>query len=579
MVSILFINKNILRQLVFKKYLVLFVFLFASASWAKFEFKDIALGFEYVCTHDGSQVSCWGENRYGQVAQMDGFSNIRDLQTQAQFACALDDLGIMCWGDSPALLPEMISSDVSSFKIAEDNICALIKGRLSCLDQKILVNMPQSLDHISSFEFYRNSKSRHSASGICAIQDGEAFCWNHVGDEIKIPEGLGKIKKIQLESKKGCLLNESNVLTCWGLSPEPENYDMSAPINPGTIVDYVYTGLGGCLNNTAGDLICWGRQSYYNPPVLPQGFKVDRLYGGATQFNGYTFCAFDKLQKSFCWGPNEELLNSRPISIKGYTWTQAISHAVCFELGGELTCTRPTVPLAGIKFSNLKKISSDFNLMCFLDDVGLSCLNNEGSPYSVPSEIKNVVNFEIQGDRHKNKVCAVLQNGDVRCWGNNNMRGFETPTDLKGIKKISTGDYHSCVLSQNGVGDCWGDDLPRFKEMGVKDISVGMSHWCLLYESDEMRCEGLRSDPPTYLTNIKGLISGRLFSCAYSDSQISCWGENRVELGLRTNILTTPLPVGKIRNVSAGENHACFEDDEKVKCWGANHYGQYRFNQ
>lgn len=562
-----------------KLFLILFTLLMSVSSFAQIEFKDIAVGYGYACGHNSSQISCWGENRYGRVAQLDGFSNIRNVQTEGEYACALDDFGIMCWGDAPALLPEMISNDVSSFKIAGDNICALIKGRLTCMDQKILLNMPQTLDHISSFDFYRNSSDRNLASGICAIQDGQAFCWNHVGDKIQIPGGLGKIKKFQLESNKGCSFSESNILTCWDSGPKPHKYDMSVPEHSGTIVDYFFGGDGGCLNNTSGDLICWGLVSYYKPPVLPEGFKVDRLVGGSTRFSGPTYCAFDKLQKSYCWGADNYILKLKPFSVKGYNWFQADLYSVCFDLAGELKCTRPNVPIAGVKVSNLKMISSEDELTCFLDDLGVRCINKEGLLYSAPSDVKKAVSLVMQGDGHKNQVCAVLQSGDVKCWGENNSRGIETPKDLKNIKKMSSGNYHTCVLSHDGVSDCWGDDLPRFKEKAVKDVSVGLSHWCLLFESDEIRCKELDQPAPQHLFNVKGLISGWKFSCAYSDTEISCWGENRNEFGLSSHIRSTPKPVGKIRNVSAGFAHACFEDDEKIKCWGFNIDGEYNFYQ
>ena len=69
------------------------------------------------------------------------------------------------------------------------------------------------------------------------------------------------------------------------------------------------------------------------------------------------------------------------------------------------------------------------------------------------------------GDSHS---CVILENGDLKCWGRNgsgqlgtgnntNLNTPSAPINLGGkAKAISSGEYHSCALLENGQVKCWG---------------------------------------------------------------------------------------------------------------------------
>lgn len=547
---------------------------FVSASWAKMQFKNISVGFDYACGHDGSRLSCFGEMQYGRVVQMDGFSNITQVKHQNEFACALDDFGMACWGNAPALLPEMISKEVSSFDLAADNICALIKGKLVCLDQKILTNMPKFLDHISSFEFYSHFKNRFSASGICAIQDGYPYCWTHTGEELKIPTTLGKLKSIQMHWGSGCALNEDNSLQCWSSSNPPiiPDFNLNFPKDPGTIVDSFYTGTGGCLFNTLGEVHCWGRA---DAPSLPPGFKVKRMAWGRDLFSDDNFCASSTNNDLFCWGGAYQI--KKPMSVVGHLSYKAVNYGVCFEINNELVCTGEIGFFPQTTVSGLKTYYSDLYSLCYQDDFGPRCKHiTDTFKIDVPSDIKFVHQFTISDS---DTVCAIVDEGKVRCWGKDSDITENVPKDLMGVVKLVSGGEFVCALTNLNQAHCWGNTSLTFKDKVTKDVSVGYGHWCLLFKDDEIQCQNLKAPPPSHLVDVKGLISGQEFSCAYTEKEISCWGDNPTSRDLQTNILIPPVVVGKIKNISSGRHHACFEDDEKIKCWGNDWYGTYLFYQ
>jgi hypothetical protein len=70
------------------------------------------------------------------------------------------------------------------------------------------------------------------------------------------------------------------------------------------------------------------------------------------------------------------------------------------------------------------------------------------------------------GDQH---ACALLANGSVQCWGNNDSgqlgdgttTNSSTPVGVSGINTataIAAGHYHTCARLVDGVVQCWGDN-------------------------------------------------------------------------------------------------------------------------
>lgn len=559
----------------FKSSFFIFVFLFVSASWAKFEFQDIAVGYEYACGHDGSKVSCWGSNYYNRIVQLDGFSNIKEIKLQLEFGCALDDYGLICWGKAPSLLPVMTSGGGSHFDIAEDNVCILVEGKLSCVDQDILLKMPPGLDHISSFKFYSIHANFDSAAGICAVQDGNPYCWSRFGEDLKIPTGMGKLNSIQMHWGNGCALDENNVLKCWKNIPPPYigEVDLSVPADSGIVVDYEFNGSSGCLLNTKNEIKCWGSTV---KPVLPPGFKAQRLAFGRGWSSGHTYCALNNLGELFCWGTEYGLME-KPLTITGYSSFKSIRNGICFEMGNKLNCTGIGF-IPNITYSGLQTFEADDYSFCYQDNSGPHCVNNQyGSNIDIPPFIKSVKEFAILNTK---TVCALLNEGKVQCWGANSDILANVPSNLKGVIKLSAGKHTVCALTDLNQVYCWGERPTTILNKKVKDVSAGLYHHCILFQNDEIQCTGLTENPPTYLFNIKGLVSGDDFSCAYTDSEVSCWGENTNNRNRGDNAISSPMKVvGTIKNISAGDNHACFEDDEEIKCWGSNFNGEYTFYQ
>lgn len=185
----------------------------------------------------------------------------------------------------------------------------------------------------------------------------------------------------------------------------------------------------------------------------------------------------------------------------------------------------------------------------------------------------------------EHNTCALLANGDVRCWGVANGLGAPSlfpigddespgsvpPLDLGGAAtQIGVGDWHACALLEDKTVRCWGrgeygelgygdtetvgdDETPRAKgavDVGgpVIQIAVGFDHTCALLEDRSVRCWGKAEwgrlgygnvdnigddETPGSLPEgvdvggeVEYLSAGGVHNCALLTSgALRCWGE------------------------------------------------------
>ena len=216
--------------------------------------------------------------------------------------------------------------------------------------------------------------------------------------------------------------------------------------------------------------------------------------------------------------------------------------------------------------------------------------------------------------------CALLTDGTVECWGNNDHgrlgNGTTTrsllPVPVTGITTataISSGNDHTCVLLVGGTIDCWGgnqagrlvgttaDRLAPIAVSGITGataISAGGAHTCAVLGDGTIVCWGNNQfgqlGQPEYST-ISSLVPGpyqesRLppqspladcETCALlADGTIDCWGSNaRGQLGNGTTTDSlAPVAVSGITDateLSAGDVTNCALVGASVECWG---YGE-----
>jgi hypothetical protein len=197
--------------------------------------------------------------------------------------------------------------------------------------------------------------------------------------------------------------------------------------------------------------------------------------------------------------------------------------------------------------------------------------------------------------------CALLNNGKVKCWGNNtygqlglgdtahrgddpgemgdSLPAVDLGADAVGI---AAGWYHACAVLVGGSLKCWGRNT--YGALGLGDTA---------HRGDG---PGEMGDhlPTVSLGSGETVVSvtlGDLYSCALLAShKLKCWGKNyNGQLGQGDTIargdgpgeMGDALPevlLGSgfvVEQAAAGVNHTCAVSEAgTLKCWGLNTYGQ-----
>lgn len=182
-------------------------------------------------------------------------------------------------------------------------------------------------------------------------------------------------------------------------------------------------------------------------------------------------------------------------------------------------------------------------------------------------------------------TCAVLEGGDVRCWGNNDygqlglgttepLGDDEAVTSVDALSlaapavEIGAGRWHACARLETGDVQCWGRNDEG--QLGLGDVV------------DRGDDEALAAETAALGGSVQRLTVGFSHNCALMDSgDVRCWGRGDfAELGLMAvdDVGDDELPsdvdpvnVGEVAvvDLSAGYDHTCtLHEDGGVICWG-----------
>jgi alpha-tubulin suppressor-like RCC1 family protein len=174
-------------------------------------------------------------------------------------------------------------------------------------------------------------------------------------------------------------------------------------------------------------------------------------------------------------------------------------------------------------------------------------------------------------------ACAILDTGDVRCWGSNwtSQLGYpgidvvgddEAPADMPTVslggtvEQLALGSNHSCALLEGGSVRCWGQN--GMGQLGISGYDVVGD------DEDPADAPVLQLGGPA-----QQVVAGNEFSCALmEDGTVRCWGRDDLEqLGGADPVV---LPTQAVQ-IAAGEAHVCAVlETGDLLCWGDNSEGQ-----
>ncbi len=387
-----------------------------------------------------------------------------------------------------------------------------------------------------------------------------------------------------------------------------------------------------CVVISGGKVKCWGSSDAAGARMTGTRVLAARIVPGLSHVKAVTTganhaCALNEDGTVKCWGRNSYLQlgnsglsdpkgSNSPVSVTG------VSGAIAIDAGSLHTCA----------------VLGDGTVKCW----GSNFLATSGQRYGLKTLAQKVpgvsgaATVSAGGGAGRDDTgrptpytasttCAATVSGKVSCWGGySGGRQVSGSTSdyqrwmasevagLTGVKSVSVGKEHACVVRAQSELACWGYFYtgpgttgiwrsPTRVMDGIREVAAGMGFTCGVRLTGTATCFGSNSfgqagdgtsggfRPPgsdvSSLNSVSAVAVGSWHACAiHGDHSVSCWGANNGRygtLGDGTGFpVSSPSPVavsglkGAIE-VGASEGHSCsLMVDGTVMCWGSNGRGQ-----
>jgi alpha-tubulin suppressor-like RCC1 family protein len=360
--------------------------------------------------------------------------------------------------------------------------------------------------------------------------------------------------------------------------PPPPGQGSGACREAHDFVEVVAGADHSCGRTTQGAVRCWGGNDsgqLGTGNLLAAGTPIP-ISGNVTAAalaagNAHT-CALDGAGQVWCWGANgsSQLGN-------GDRTTSVAAPAVVRAVG---------TTDGGVPLGDVVQIAAGGNTSCALLEGGeVWCWGANGSGQAGVGEVERsriplaerVV--DLPPAKHvalgASVGCAITVEGALYCWGSNGQRQLgdlgagSSPVpleiDLGGAVVAVALDQHTCAVLDDGGMLCWGDS-----DDGVLGVEVDQS------SLPTPVAVALPGGP-----EIVAVTAGDTSTCVVTgDGRVLCWGANAFgqlgaeQPGIHTSPIEVELP-GAAVAVSAGQRHTCAVlDGGGARCWGSDHLGQ-----
>lgn len=339
-----------------------------------------------------------------------------------------------------------------------------------------------------------------------------------------------------------------------------------------------------CALTTSGGMKCWGRNLFGQLGTNDSNRTPKDVVGltsGVVDIATGTdhSCAVTSSGGVKCWGSNGNGRlgdgtgdnRSTPITVLASAGVD-LTGAAAVTAGHEQTCV----------------LTSSGGVKCWGNGGGGRLGDGTGNQSSYPVDVRLVANGAtlsgvVQVSTGNAHTCALLDTGAVKCWGENNAgqlgtsgMGFSyVPVDvrlvlggatLSGVTQISSHWNHTCALLGNGTVKCWGqNDAGQLGNGTTTNSNVAVD---------------VTVSAGSPLSGAIGVTTGEGYSCALmSGGGVKCWGANSdgrlgdgttVNRPQPTDVTTSAgVPLTGISKIDGGQVHVCAIDTlGALRCWG-----------
>ncbi len=307
--------------------------------------------------------------------------------------------------------------------------------------------------------------------------DGVVRCWGDPGPlggfvdggdpnagatPVVIP-GISDAVDIGATSQRTCVAHADGGIACFGTdSPTPT----LVPDVPAA-KKLALTDSRSCAVLTTGDLFCWGNSYQWGTGnvVMPLGAQ-HAVAAAVDQSGGFAIGTEGTL---FSWGADTATLGRKT------PFTQDLTPAPVTGL--------PSMLQVATSNGSAAALAGDGRLFGWghnnNGNLGIGSL--KGS--LLPTEIQfGTFAWPGQVALSVTHGCARMTDGSLTCWGATNksgqlgyeaLAGVYVPTTVNGLKHpvvaVATGMFSTCILSDGGSVQCWGDNALGQLALGARD--------------------------------------------------------------------------------------------------------------
>jgi alpha-tubulin suppressor-like RCC1 family protein len=363
-------------------------------------------------------------------------------------------------------------------------------------------------------------------------------------------------KRLAVGGRHTCVLQFDGDVHCWGENRwgqlglghtvdigDDELPNAAGPVPlPAPAVDLAAGRFHTCALLEGGALICWGLNTYgqlgrgdmafIGNDELPSldgavdlGAPVLSVHAGPL-----TTCAITSDHELFCWG-----YNGVSKSLLGYASPENIGDDEPPSAAGPVDVGGPVLEVA-IGSGHMCALLDGGDVRCWGTggpalgaDHGQAIGDDEFPSAVEPIELGGPAVAVAAGWTH---ACALLDGGEVRCWGSGTSGA------------LGYGDFASVTVPNTAGPVALGDEAIA--------IGLGLSHSCAVTRDGSAFCWGDEGNGRLGYPGVEGWIGGEL---------------EPIDVG--------PLDLpGPVLEIAGGDAHTCARVGLEVYCWGAGWAGQ-----
>ena len=446
---------------------------------------------------------------------------------------------------------------------------------------------------------------------------------------------------VAVGAETSCALQTDGVTKCWGRNAEGElgNGTTTQSTAPVTATGVAATALAGgfhhmCALLVGGGVGCWGAN---NAGQLGNGTTVSattavNVTGISTAVavaaGGNHSCAVLASGGVKCWGDDAagQLGNgaagasTTPVDVTGITTAIGIAtgfdHSCALLADGTVRCwgrglegqlgngsqANSTTPVSAVGMQlPIVALGAGASHTCAVLQSGIATCWGKTANGQVgngslvgnvplPAAVTGLAGASAISGGFEH-TCALLVEGDVKCWGLNDggqlgmgtiggaVQRSGTPLTVNGPAfAINAGGNHTCATTASGTVSCWGYGFyGQLGSGGTQDSSLPLK----VINTDQVGGAA---------ANVVNVGLGFEHSCGvYADGDAKCWGRNNlVQLG--ANVISTDLPqaetprdvyqMSSAMTIASGYAHSCVVlFTGEVQCWGNNNFRQTGYDQ